>query len=532
MKSYDLSIVIPARNEEFLSLTVADLVKNKRGKTEVIVILDGQWAEPPIEDHPDVRIIYVPESIGQRAAQNLGLKLSNAKYVAKTDAHVAFDEGFDVKLMEKMEDDITMVPVMRNLHIFNWRCKNCGMETYQGAMPTECRNEICEKAEDGGEGHRGLGFEKHIVWNPKDNPQSSAYRFNSNLRFKYFPELRNKQQKTGLQETMSLQGSFFMCTREKYWSLKLCDESLGSWGMQGSEVAIKTWLSGGRVLCNMDTWYAHLFRTQTGFSFPYPQSGKGQQKAIELVNDLFKNNAWEHQKYSLSWLIKKFWFALKDVSDTEAKWTEEDLNKYEFKDKPSKGIIYYTTNKLNLKIAHKVQKQLLKAGLPIVSTSLKPMTFGSNFVVQGEPSVETYYKQIITALEKSTADIVFFCEHDVLYSPTHFDYTVEKGKFAFNLNVWRWKYPENHFVTWEAQQVGAMSAWRLEALEWYRNKIKNIDRSYEPQENTVNYKSEIPNIDIRHGENLTKSKWSINDFRDKSTCINWKEANRVEGWVL
>lgn len=49
----------------------------------------------------------------------------------------------------------------------------------------------------------------------------------------------------------------------------------GSWGNQGIEVACKTWLSGGRVLVNHNTWYAHMFRTQGAeFGFPYPQSGR------------------------------------------------------------------------------------------------------------------------------------------------------------------------------------------------------------------------------------------------------------------
>ncbi len=332
MNKYDLSILIPARNEEWLGRTVEDLLKNKRGKTEILVGLDGYWPDPAIPDHEDVTIVHYPESIGQRAMQNRLAKISRAKYVAKVDAHCAFDEGFDVKMMEKMEDDITMVPVMRNLHIFNWRCKNCGLEIYQGPEPKECNNEICPKADnktDGGEGHKASGFEKHIVWIPKNNPQSSAYRFNKNLQFKYFPELRQKLPRTGLQETMSLQGSFFMCTREKYWSLGLCDESWGSWGQQGSEVALKTWLSGGRVMCNFDTWYAHLFRTQQGFSFPYPHSGKSQQRAREISQDIFLNNKWPQQKYKLGWLLKKFWFALKEVQDQEAKWEEGDLEKYE-----------------------------------------------------------------------------------------------------------------------------------------------------------------------------------------------------------
>ena len=53
---YDLSILIPARCEEFLSLTIEDILKNKRGKTEIIVVLDGDIADPPIEQHEDVTV--------------------------------------------------------------------------------------------------------------------------------------------------------------------------------------------------------------------------------------------------------------------------------------------------------------------------------------------------------------------------------------------------------------------------------------------------------------------------------------------
>lgn len=331
MHNYELSILIPARQEEWLAKTVEDLLKNKRGKTQILVGLDG-YSDETIPDHEDVIVVRYPQSIGQRAMQNRLAQISRAKYVMKVDAHTAWDEGFDLKMIAKMEDDITMVPVMRNLHIFNWKCKNCGMELYQGPEPVECRNEICPKADgktDGGEGHKSSGFEKNVVWIAKKNPQSSAYRFNKNLQFKYFPELRNKLPRTGLQETLSLQGSCFMCTREKYWELGLCDESWGSWGQQGSEVALKTWLSGGRVMCNFDTWYAHLFRTQQGFSFPYPFSGRSQQKARQISQDIFLNNKWPKQKHSLSWLLNKFWFALKDVQDQEARWEESDLGKYE-----------------------------------------------------------------------------------------------------------------------------------------------------------------------------------------------------------
>jgi glycosyltransferase involved in cell wall biosynthesis len=96
----ELSILIPARNEEWLSETVNDLLKNIEADTEILVGLDGQWAEPGIVDDDRVKILYVPESIGQRAMQNRLAKMSSAKYVAKVDAHCAFDKGFDRKLLE------------------------------------------------------------------------------------------------------------------------------------------------------------------------------------------------------------------------------------------------------------------------------------------------------------------------------------------------------------------------------------------------------------------------------------------------
>ncbi|MEK7112153.1 MAG: glycosyltransferase, partial [Patescibacteria group bacterium] len=82
---YDLSVVIPARNEEWLSKTIQDILEHKEGKTEIIATLDGAWANPGIPQHPDVNIIYVPVATGQRAATNIAVKLSKAKYVMKVD---------------------------------------------------------------------------------------------------------------------------------------------------------------------------------------------------------------------------------------------------------------------------------------------------------------------------------------------------------------------------------------------------------------------------------------------------------------
>ena len=305
MKQYDLSVIIPSRNEMFLARTIQDIIQNSSEATEVIAVLDGTWSNPPIADHPRVTLIYVPESIGQRAATNLGVKLSRAKYVAKCDAHCAFDKDFDVKMLEafkKTGDNVTLVPVMKNLHAFSWNCFSCNWKLYQGPTPEKCGR--CGKTT----------LRKKMIWKPRAHINSTSYCFDAEPHFNYFEDYKHRPQyikdkaETGITETMSLQGSFFMCTREKYWELKLCDEEFGSWGNQGVELSVKTWTSGGQVLVVHSTFYAHLFRTQGGdFSFPYPQSGRDVARCKAKVRDMFWKKKYPNQIYPLSWLVEKFW---------------------------------------------------------------------------------------------------------------------------------------------------------------------------------------------------------------------------------
>lgn len=313
MKEVALSILIPANREQFLARTIEDLIQNCEADTEIIAVLDGAWAEPAIPQHPMVNVIYLPESIGQRAATNMACRLARGKYVAKVDAHCSFEKGFDRKMLDgfkELGDNVVMVPVMRNLWAFDHKCMKCGKRTYQGPTPKKC--EVCG----------GRDIRKKMVWIAKDSltkseshnkgkgPNSTSYCFDSTPHFQYFnewtkTETYKEQAKTGYVETMGLQGSFFMCSRAKYW--ELLAEDFGSWGNQGLSVACNFWLTGGRVICNLNTWYAHLFRTQGGdFSFPYPRNEADVQATKKKVRDQVFNNKIPGQTLPLSWLIEKF----------------------------------------------------------------------------------------------------------------------------------------------------------------------------------------------------------------------------------
>lgn len=532
MSKYDLSILIPARNEEFVSNTVADILKNKRGKTEVIIGLDGVWAEPGIPDHPDVRIVYVSKSLGQRGMTNQLARLSTATYLAKCDAHVAFSEGFDVDLLDKIKghDDWTIIPTLRNLHAFDWKCNKCGSRWFQGGKPRFCKKQAgkdnrspvvpnldCDNTTD---------FERILVWKPNPlRPSSTSFRFDRTLHFQYFNEFKKRPEGQGdVTESMSIQGSFFLLTRKKYWELNICDEAHGSWGQQGVEVACKTWLSGGQVMVSHDSWYAHLFRTQEDFGFPYENPASEQEKARIYSRDLWFNDKWDKAIHPLQWLIDRF----APVPDWHTGLT--------------KGVIYYTDNQVPVKLAKTVQRQIKASGLPIVSSSLKPMdNMGKNVHLDMKRGSMTMFKQILAALEASTTDIIFFCEHDVLYHQSHFEFIPELNtKFYYNLNWWK-VWPDGLVARWDAKQVSGLVCYRELALEYYRRRIAEMEtngfnRSYEPGgRDTSQYEtwnSPFPNIDIRLSNNLTKSHRSPEDAKDKSTVQNWQETtiDKIEGW--
>lgn len=512
MGEIKLSILIPAKNEEFIGLTIQNILENIEDETEIIAVLDGYTSSiPDIPEHERVTVIKLNEGVGQRAATNLACKLAKGKYVAKTDAHCAFAKGFDRILLEDMQDDWTVVPVMRNLHAFDWVCED-GHRRYQGPSgPCEC----------------GKPTKKDIKWIGKESPQSTAYTFDKTLHFQYHNEQKKKQE-GDLVETMSLQGSFFMLSKDKYWELNVCDESYGSWGAQGTEVACKTWLSGGRVICNKKTWYAHMFRTQGGdFGFPYEQSNRQVENARETSREQFQRGTWPHAKRSIWWLIDKF---------KPEQW------------KGTKGIIYYTDNQLDEKIAKPVREQLLKAGLPIVSASLNPLDFGKNIVIEAERGYLTMFRQILAALEASTADYIFFCEHDVLYDPSHFLFTPPKDDiYYYGVNVWKLWEDGLAIKVDDCRQLSGLCANRDLLIKHYKERIRRVEAEgfsrkmgFEPgthnrAERVDDYKSDIwrsdkPNVDLRHNTNMTSSRRSKEQFRNQKYTLGWTESTEIPGW--
>ncbi len=290
----ELSVVIAGRQEEFFAKTVENVIENSNECTEVIGIADGYRPYPKVKDYPRVQMIYLDRSIGQRAAVNLGVKSSNAKYIMKLDAHCAVDKDFDLKLIQDCKSDWTVVPRMYNLRAYDWKCYGCGKKQQQGKTFTCC----------------GL-VKKKMIWKPK-KVRSDFMRFDNKLIFQYWNSY-NKRSKSDIDEQMCAIGACFFMERDRYNYLEGLDEAHGSWGQVGVEVACKSWLSGGKQIVNKNTWFSHMFRTGnfkgTGYdggTFPYPLSGKDVEKARQYSRDMWYNNKWHKQKHKLNWLVEKF----------------------------------------------------------------------------------------------------------------------------------------------------------------------------------------------------------------------------------
>ena len=555
-----LDILIPARNEMFLAKTIENILTNMRGDTEIIVVIDGESAGPPVPEHPKVRVITLAESIGQRAATNYAAKQSTAKFIMKCDAHCAFEEGFDVTLMDTCEYSWTVMPRMRNLHAFNWRCMVCGLERYQGPAIRKCAG--CANTTE---------YERIMIWKPRRGTVNDFMRFDSDLHFQYWRAYKTRPESQGdIVDCMSLIGACWMMHRERYWDLGGMDEQHGSWGQMGTEIACKSHLSGGRLVVNKRAWFAHLFRTQgADFGFPYPLSSRAVHKARKHSVHLWKNGNWPLAIHPLSWLVRKFapvpGWEEKDILELEAAEVARTTSVETIGQKAApvikvkdltKGMVYYTDNQLDPFIADVVRTQLLRIsenkGIPIVSVSLKPIHgFGQNIVLPFERGSVAMTKQMLRGIETIDTDIVFFVEHDIIYHPCHFDRDFRcDDVFWYNENTWKVRSSDGQALFFYTRQTSGCCAFRRLLLEHYQKRVVRVeaagkvprDMGYEPgchhlPKGVDNYlakswMSEFPNVDIRHEKNLTWSRFKPEQYRSQRSIMGWTLADEIPGWGI
>lgn len=282
MQPGKVTIVIPARHELYLSQTVDDLLGKAAGDIEIIVVLDNCWQVPMLRDDPRLTIVHWGGRRGLRAAINAAACIGTGEYLMKTDAHCLFDEGFDEKLKTDCDTDWLVIPRRYALDADNWTVKDKEpVDSMYLHFPA-----IDENKQLGLHGRTWLErgrARKHIL----------------------------------IDEDMCFQGScWFMPMRYFRDLIHPMDEA--NYGMfigEPQELAGKIWLSGGKVMRNKKTWYAHLwkgldyrakFREQMGFN--YTRVGLKERKRGNAYSlDFWFFNRWADRKHDLDWLVERFW---------------------------------------------------------------------------------------------------------------------------------------------------------------------------------------------------------------------------------
>lgn len=267
-----ISIIIPSRNEQFLPNTITELLNKAEGDIEVIAVLDGYYAELPKDGR--VKIIHFGKSKGMRAGINAGVAVAKGEYIMKIDGHCMVDQGYDVKLVADCEKNWVVIPRRKRLDAENWCIANVGKPD----VDYEFLSYPDDPKDFGGAGLNGK------IWTQRALDRKDIL----------------------IDENMSFQGSCWFMFKDYFYELELMDEAnYGTFWNEAQEIGLKCWLSGGKVMTNKKTWYAHLHKGKK-YGRGYTLDTKQLFIGSGYTKKWLTNSAWDKQTKPFMWLIEHF----------------------------------------------------------------------------------------------------------------------------------------------------------------------------------------------------------------------------------
>jgi len=231
-----LSVIIPSKTELFLQKTILDVLEKSTGSVEVLPVLDGYW--PPdneIVKDPRVRYIHLEPSLKAQKRHGINLAVSEAKgdYVMSVDAHIMFAKGFDEQLIKDHNPNWIQIPRRNRLDAENW-----------------CLQDQCDNRPP-------IDYE-YIMFPPLVTNNNGGFK--SIHGFKWDAKT-NAKLNVPIDDIIEFQGSCWFMTKEFFQRMGFMQiEGYTGWGQEAEELSFKTWQSGGRVVVNKNTWYAHLHK--------------------------------------------------------------------------------------------------------------------------------------------------------------------------------------------------------------------------------------------------------------------------------
>lgn len=289
-----LSIIIPSCTELFLQKTVDSLLNNAEGQIEILVVFDGYKPKTPLRSNENLRLIYLDQHKGMRAAINEGIKESMGEYIMKIDEHCAIGKGYDVVLTDNCAYNWLVVPRRYSLDEANFTKKN----------------------------DRPILDYCYFTF-----PKESTYGVGLSIQDWHHKMKERFDPKYDIDDLLMFQGSCWLVNKKYFMEHigYLDDNSLtyGSFCQEAQEIGFKYWLGGGEVKVVKKTWYAHLKKTAR-----YYQLVGWLEKAYKKDTKTPYNNTWSARHWmndeepnminKFEWLIDKF----SPIPTWEPNWKE------------------------------------------------------------------------------------------------------------------------------------------------------------------------------------------------------------------
>lgn len=284
-----VSIVIPSRNERYLTKTVAGLLSAARGDVEILVMLDGGVPEvEPLPDDPRVRIfrrrVDPTHEAGMRFCINEGAEAATGEYLLKCDAHCIFAPGYDLTLKADCDDDWLVVPTRHSVDPKTW--------TVVGPAGSRVN-------------YATGGYRYHYLTFPF---ALSMYGYGLHAKTLSLVEntaLNVERQDRMIDDLMSFQGSCWFQKTAYFRRLGPLDHANYYFYQEAQETGLRVWMTGGRCVVNKWTWYAHLHKgKEEGRGFYLSLNRK--RRSEQYATDFWTGDKWPGATVTFEQFLLKF----------------------------------------------------------------------------------------------------------------------------------------------------------------------------------------------------------------------------------
>jgi glycosyltransferase involved in cell wall biosynthesis len=436
--------IVTARNEksEWLKKTVDSLFATATGKLQVFVIADGYGADPqPIDSRAEIMLHH--PAVGRRVGINQAARQAKGEYLFIVDSHCRMSEGWDTRL--KCACDKNTIAVARI-----------------NAMAEDFEKELA-----GSYGFVYLDPAYIEKWHPGKPPIG--------------PPL--------IEQMMGFTGCAWMIRKADYWANGGYDESLGQYGYDGPEWALKIQLDApGKVVLRKDVICWHIFGTNTGAKTYIP--------SLLSSEEFSRRMAAKYPKEKISQLAERF--------GPLPGWAKKIIN-------PAPEYVSIIC------CLSGISEQ---AVVDYCIRQLKDMPINKKLTIVERPAEQppchkTYYEQLLSGVNEARwAKYIFIAEQDCLYHPSHFAFRPENDRtFYFDRRV-IWLTRRGFINDVPHRLLSMMVASRDILRNWLEWKVEQIGAGRpiawaEPRGEDMgglailDYKGMQPSVDIRHSKNFT-----------------------------